>query len=414
MTQRYSARVSLALDETGGNPVPSLFIVLGILRAEPVMTRPELVERTGLGRKVVAQRVDDLIRAGFVTEGAIGPSKGGRPPTQVAFRPEAGFVLVAELGSTALAVGITDLTGRLLVEREDATAYTLGPEVVLGRVEGLWDELLAELGVTAADVMAIGIGVLGPVEPSSGVTMDLRVRSGWARYPLRDRLAARYDAPTWVENEVNLMAVGERRGRPPGTADDLVFLKVDAGVGAGLLSGGRLVRGKSGVAGEVGHVRVTLDPEVRCWCGNTGCLAEVASARAAARAVDRSNGIAEMGELQHGDERLTMLFASADAGDPEAVRLLAAAGEALGVALAGLINVFNPVLVVIGGVMIGAGDHLLEPLRRSLAAAAFPAAADGLEIAVSRREDRAGLVGAAVVAIDGLLSPEQAHRWLPA
>lgn len=400
------------MDENGGDSVPSLFAVLDLLRIEPILTRPELIERTGLGRKVVAQRVEDLIRAGLVTEAAIAPSKGGRPASQVAFKADAGVVLVAELGSTAMTVGIADLAGRLIAEVEDPTIYILGPEVVLGRVEELWDALLGDHDHELSEVMAIGIGVLGPVEPAAGVTMDLRVPSGWAMYPVRERLSDRYKAPTWVENEVNLMAVGERHTRAAGSADDLVFLKVDAGIGAGLLSGGRLVRGKSGVAGELGHVRVTHDPDVQCWCGNVGCLAEVASARAAARAVERARGIEQMRELQHNDDRLIALFAAARMGDDDAVRLLVKAGEALGLALAGLVNVFDPLIVVIGGAMTGAGEHLLAPMRRALNDAAFPAAAKGLEVAVARREDHVGLVGAAVVAVDGLLSPEHAHRWL--
>src|SRR5690349_5747271 len=189
-----------------------LHMVLDLIRAGLGRTRPELVRRSGLGRKLVTQRVDQLIASGLVADGELGRSTGGRAPRELWFRADAGTLLVAELGGSSLSVGVSDLTGRLLEQHEEAAECGSGPDMILGRIEELFDRMVAGRAPTGPPVWGVGIGVLGPVNAATGRPIALPHMPGWADYPVRDRLADRYDAPVWVDNEVNLMALGEFRG----------------------------------------------------------------------------------------------------------------------------------------------------------------------------------------------------------
>jgi predicted NBD/HSP70 family sugar kinase len=396
---------------SSGEPVGlDLFNVLELLRRTSPMTRPQLVEQTGLGRRVVTERVDQLIQSGLVSESdALSTTKRGRPASRISFNFEAGRVLVAELGASGMSIGISDLAGNLLATADDPCSADLGPEIVLTQLERRWSDLVEQFVTSGSPLRAIGLGVRGPVDPADGRTIEVHHVSGWENYPVRDRLEARFGVPAWVENDVNVIAVGEHRRQNHKATPDMVFIRVDDGIGAGIISGGRLVRGAGGVAGEIGHIRVTDDPAAICFCGNTGCLFAVSSALVIGDACKHLAGT-ESG----GNERVSIdqVTAAAESGDEIAIRTLQNAGWAIGIAVASLVNLFNPSEVVIGGSVAHAGDILFEPMRESLAAATYRPARRQLSLMPSFTEERLNLIGAAITAIDGLLSSEFSHNWL--
>ncbi len=393
-----------------------LHLVLDLIRSGSGRTRPELVRRTGLGRKLVTHRVDQLIAAGVVADGAFGPSTGGRAPRELRFRADAGLVLVAELGGTSLSVGVADLAGRLLRQHEEAADIMAGPEPTLDRIEELFDEMVAGHG-TNPPVWGIGIGVLGPVNAAIGRPVKLPIMPGWGDYPVRDRLAARYHVPVFVDNEVNLMALGEFRHGLGRGQRDIIYIKLGSGMGAGIISGGRLHRGADGAAGEIGHISVVEDESIRCWCGNIGCLAELAGGRAIAKlgteAADsgRSPGLAA---LRTAGERIDAraVAATAATGDAASVELLTQAGRHIGRVTAGLVNTFNPTLILVGGGMARAGDLLLAAIRETVYRRALPLSTRELQVAFSPLSDTAGLIGAAFMVSDELFSPDHLGRWI--
>jgi glucokinase-like ROK family protein len=398
----------------------TLCTLLDMVRTGKATTRPELGARTGLGRKLVTQRVADLLAHGLLEEAELAPSTGGRAARQLRFRRRAGLVLVAELGYTSIGVGIADLGGELLAHHEEQTdVAAVRPEPVLDRVEELFDGLLADLPRDAPPLWGVGIGVLGPVDAAAGCPIPLSLLAGWGGYPVRKRLAERFDVPVWVDNEVNLMALGEFRGTPGHQADDLAYVKLGSGVGAGLISGGRLSRGARGSAGEIGHVSVVDDPSAVCRCGATGCLnlyaggSSLAAEAAAAARAGHSPALAARLEAQGGIDARD-IAEEARAGDPYCVSLLNRAGKMLGRALAALVNITNPSLVLVGGGVAHSGDLLLAAIREEVYHLAFPSAAHDLRIEVSPLSDRAGLVGAAFMAADELLSPARLPRWIDA
>ncbi|MCW2610934.1 MAG: hypothetical protein QOC93_1688 [Actinomycetota bacterium] len=399
-----------------GEHVANLCTVLDLVRSGTAVTRPELVRTSGLGRTVITQRVADLMSYGLLAEGELGPSTGGRAPRQLRFRCEAGRILVAELGASSIAVGLTDLRGRLLAHREEPADIAAGPEVLLPRVEELFDELLAA-EAWDSPLWGIGIGVPGPVEFATGRPIAPPIMPGWDGYPVRDRLAERHRVPVWVDNEVNLMALGELRGGLAQGAREFVYLKIGTGIGAGLVSDGILHRGAQGCAGDVGHVAVVEDSEVVCRCGNVGCLEALAGGAAlgreatAAATEGRSSFLAEAlataGHLEARD-----VGRGADHGDPVCLELLTRSGRLVGEMLATLVNFYNPSLILIGGGVAASGDVLLATIRQTVYRRSLPLATRDLRLARSPLDDEAGLTGAGFMVIDELFSPQRLGAWV--
>src|SRR5689334_2494525 len=186
----------------------ALVEVLDEVRFGRSRSRSELVTRTGLGRAIVAQRVGELLERGLFVEGDVGPSTGGRPPRQLSFRASAGHVLVADLGATSIDVALTTLDGRILGHHDEPASIEAGPDVGLGRVEELFDQLLATTHGVPGALWGIGIAVPGPVEFATGRPVSPPIMPGWDRYPIRERFATRFGAPVWVDNDVNVLVGG--------------------------------------------------------------------------------------------------------------------------------------------------------------------------------------------------------------
>jgi glucokinase-like ROK family protein len=403
-------------DAIAADQVDNLALVLGAVRTGGLRTRPELVRELGLGRNVVSQRVGQLLDAGLLDEGRLAPSTGGRPSRQLRLRAEAGCLLVAELGATDLQVGLSDLTGELLDQRVERCDVAAGPERTLGRLEELFDELLSGRP-DGQELWGVGLGVPGPVEFSQGRPIAPPIMPGWDAYPVRDRLSARYQAPAWIDNDVNVMALGELRAGIGRSELELMYVKVGSGIGAGLVSGGRLHRGAQGAAGDIGHVSVLDDESILCRCGNTGCLEAIAGGYALARdglAAARSGRSAGLAGVLADTGTVTArdVTAAARAGDAASVALVTRSGRLVGRVLATLVNFYNPSLIVMGGQVSSGEDLFLTELRRTVYGRATALAARDLRIKTSPLGDRAGLLGAAFLAADQLFARDCLARWI--
>ncbi len=397
--------------------IDTLVEVLDLVRSGSALTRPELIRRSGLGRTVVTQRVDQLVERGLLENGGLGSSTGGRAPRELHFRAEAGYILVGEFGATSLSVGLADLAGRLVGQREQLLDIAVGPDKALGRLDELFEELLTSSSVPTTSLWGVGIGLPGPVEFASGRPVAPPIMPGWDGYPVRDRLAAGYDAPVWVDNEVNLMALGEWRGGVARGERDVVCVKIGTGIGAGLISGGRLHRGAQGCAGDIGHIAITDDISIVCRCGHTGCLEALAGGAALARdgaaaaREGRSRYLADLVEAGRRIEASDVSRAAAH-GDQASVELLRRSGRLVGDTLATIVNFYNPALVVIGGGVAAAGELVLAAIRETVYRRSLPLATRELRIIRSPLDDRAGLMGGAFMVIDELFSRERLGRWI--
>ncbi len=397
----------------------ALVAILGAVRSGRSRTRAELVAQTGLSRGTVAQRLGELGALGLVAEADVGPSTGGRPPRRVAFRGDAGHLLVADLGATSIDVAVTDLDGRILGHRDEPADVAAGPDHCLARIEELFNELAAATRDVPGPLWGVGIGVPGPVEFRSGRPVSPPIMPGWDGYPVRERLSERYGAPVWVDNDVNILALGEWRAGIAVGHDNVIVLKLGTGIGAGIISNGRLHRGAQGAAGDVGHIAVTDAASVVCRCGNFGCLEALAGGAALARdgtAAARSGRSQPLAVAlqQRGLVRAEDVARAASFGDAVATGLLQAAGHRVGLMLASLVNFFNPSLVVVGGGVAASGEQLLAAIRETVYRRSLPLATRDLEIQRSSLGALAGVVGATEMVLDELFARDALARRLAA
>ena len=288
-----------------------------------------------------------------------------------------------------------DLAGTPLAEREEPLVIANDPEPVLDWVAATFDALLAEAGHDAADVLAVGIGVPGPVEVALGRPESPPIMPGWDRYPVADVLGERFGATVLLERDVNAMALGEHR-RHWRDVPHLVFVKVATGIGAGVIAHGELLRGNHGRAGDIGHIRAITPSDVLCTCGNRGCVGALASGSAVARQLrEKGRDVASVADV----------VALVAAGDPEAVHHVREAGRVLGAALAAVVSILAPSVIVVGGEVAQVPWPLLAGIRESVYRRASSLATRELRILTSALGPRAGVVGVSTLALEHVLAP---------
>lgn len=359
--------------------------ITSLLAMEGPKSRADLVRGTGLSRTTVSSLVGELIGTGQVVETADRgqPHKGGsgRPPLLVALAAPGGGVAGVDIGHRHVRVAVADRRGVVLAEQTEPMDVDEDGVATLDRVARLVEQLATDT------LVGVGMCVPAPLDRRSA-----RVRTGilpgWRELSPSEELRRRLGVPVFADNDANLGALAELGHGAARGATDVVYVKVASGLGAGIVLGGRLHRGATGIAGELGHVQVGEDGQV-CRCGNRGCLETLVSAPRLLEllqpAYDEPLSV----------ERMLELDASGDAG---VRRVLSDAGRAVGRALADLCNNLNPELVVVGG-SLGASASLDEAIRGSVERYAQPDTAAALRVVPGSLGDRAEVVGAVSLAI---------------
>lgn len=394
----------------------TLATVLDLVRSGRARTRPEIGREAGLARNVVTDRVELLTNVGLIVEGDLGLSTGGRAPRELRFRAEAGYILVAELGATLCGIAIADLSGKLLRTVETPIDVKIGPVSTLEHVDSLMREIVGDLSPEL--IWGVGIGLPGPVEWETGRPVAPPIMPGWDGFDVRGFFTSRYNCAVWVDNDVNVMATGEVRAGVAQGHDNVIYVKIGTGIGSGLFSQGRIHRGAQGSAGDIGHLAVPGEhTSVICRCGNTGCLEALAGGAALARdaitaADDPRSTYLQQAKQAGRDMTSGLIIESALHGDPVATEMLTASALFVGEALASMVNLFNPSMIVIGGSVGRSLDMYLATIRRAVLNRSLPLATRSLQIVTSPLGDQAGLIGAAYTVIDELLSPSVLALWL--
>jgi predicted NBD/HSP70 family sugar kinase len=358
-------------------------------------TRAELAVLTGLARSTIAARVDALMASGFVSAVGEGASSGGRPPSRFAFNPTARVVLAVDLGASHSVIAVTDLAGSVLASLRAEIAIDEGPEPVLDLVIDRARHLLNSLGEGTTQLCGVGVGLPGPVEHTTGRPANPPIMPGWHDFDVPGYVRHAFDVPVLVDNDVNIMALGEQRTHWS-NHDNLLFIKAATGIGAGIISNGQLQRGAMGSAGDLGHIRVARGSHVICRCGNIGCLEALAGGPAIAATLTAGGA-----EMRTGD-----LIALVERGNPDAVAAIRQAGRDLGEVLATCVSLLNPSVIVLGGSLAAAGDHLLAGVREVVYNRSLPLATAHLTIALSRSADDAGILGASMLVAQHVLSAD--------
>lgn len=371
--------------------------LLQLVRSERATTRKALLTSTGLSRTTLTARLDRLLEAGLLAEGGHEDSTGGRPARQLRFDDGHAVVLAASIDTMHAEAAVTDLAGRRLAHRAGELRVADGPGPVLDRIAEWFESMLAEVG---RPVCGVGISVPGPVEPGRTCVTQPPIMPGWDGYPIDAHLGPRFGAPVLVDNDANLMALGEHRARYPDSGA-LVVVKVSTGIGAGLVIGGEVYRGIDGGAGDIGHVRLPDHPDARCLCGSTGCLAAVAGGGALAA---RLTGLGLPTTSGSGVRERIL------AGEPAAVRLAEEAGRQVGEVLATLVCVVNPGVLVVAGDL--AEPHFVAGVREVLYRRALPRSTRNLRVEIGGRGEALG--GAVAMVVESVFSPAAVDRRLEA
>lgn len=376
--------------------------VLALLRDGSPRTRSEIAGITGLARSTVAQRVEALLACGLVGPAGEAASTGGRPPSRFAFNPRSRLVLAADLGATHARLGVTDLAGTVLAEAQEDLDIAAGPQHVLDCVRDHGHRLLRDAGHSPDALIGVGVGLPGPVEHATGRPIHPPIMPGWDGFDVVAHLQDAFGRVAVVDNDVNVMALGERFTTWP-DVDHLVVVKVSTGIGAGIISDGALRRGAQGAAGDLGHIQVSHAEHVPCRCGNAGCLEAVASGsalvtrlRAAGFDVSTSRDVAAL----------------ARSGSVEVAQMLRESGRRIGEVLADVVTLLNPSVIVVGGSLAENGEDLLAGVREVVYRRSLPLATQHLRVVPSGTGELAGVVGAAVMVIDKVLTPGEVDNFL--
>ncbi|MGK5674418.1 ROK family protein [Micromonospora sp. URMC 106] len=375
--------------------------LLRLLRDEGAASRAELGDRLQMPRPRLLAELERLVGLGYVAEAGLAASRGGRRSTLVELSPHLRFAAV-DLGASSIDVEVVN--GRLepVAAYAEAADIRTGPKVTLQRV----NELLHKARVDGAyeRLDAVGIGVPGPVSFRDGVPVSPPIMPGWDRFPVRELLTREHGCPAVVDNDVNIMAIGERHGGVAHSVDDFLFVKIGTGIGCGIYLSGEVYRGTDGCAGDIGHIQVDSHGPM-CSCGNVGCLEALFSGAALAK---EATATARSGASPALAERLTARGAvtardvaeGAGEGDVTCIQLIRDGGRRVGGVLAGLVSFTNPSMIVIGGGLAQLGHILLAEIRSVVYRRSLPLATGNLPVVLSELGPRAGVAGAAVLASD--------------
>jgi glucokinase-like ROK family protein len=377
--------------------------VLDIVRFTPGgISRAELAQRLDLSRAAMTAIVNDLLDSEVIHETEARNAQSGRPPIILEINAKRGLVIGVDMGASHLGAVLTDLTAQVLGEVEMPFNIADGPQIGVQKTDELILQLLEKNQLGLSQIMAIGLGVPGPIASESGTVFAPPIMPGWDGFPIQVSLQEKWGVPVSLNNDAELGALGEWAYGAGRGESFLAYIKVGTGVGSGLLLNGQLYRGATGSAGEIGHLTIEENGPI-CACGNTGCLEAVAGGRAIAQQAQEAvrkgqrTLLTSIGAVENITAR--DVASAARRGDLVAQQIITRAGSYLGIAIAGLVNLVNPRMVVVGGGVAQIGDLLLQPIRDTVLRRSLQASARTVKINAAILHRRSSNMGAIVQAL---------------
>jgi predicted NBD/HSP70 family sugar kinase/biotin operon repressor len=414
----------LILSGSNGSTIKSNNIralLMTLLRYESV-SRVRLAQMTGVSPTTITNLVNELLEQGVIAEDVSSSHDernerserrgAGRPQTGLRIVPDARFVVAVHIDVDAVYIAVSDLFAQPVARRSFPLTGDISPDNVLPQITAMAREAMAESGVPTHLFIGAGVGASGLVDPYTGVNV-IAPNLGWHNVPLCEALTEQLGLPVSVDNNVRAMALGEMLFGAGRGGHTLAFVYSRVGVGAGFVVGDQLYRGSGAGAGEIGHTTMIPDGGELCGCGNTGCLetlvSEPAIVRAAQRVASENPGGILAEALENGAGKpIERVFAAARAGDPLTGNLLEARAHYMGIALANLVNVLNPELIVMGGIFAQGQDVLLPTVEATMRARAF--AGLGERVTLQTARPGAGITGAASLALNTFFYQQDVHN----
>lgn len=375
-------------------------LILNLLWKEREISRAELARRTSLSRSTVSAIINDLLRTGLVKETRAGISSGGRRPIMLEFQDQSSFIIGIELGATHVSCVLTDLRCNVRASWTAPAPVRDEPEVALEKMTMGVRAVLEADNVPLSHVLGIGVAVPSPVDNAHPGELLPLILPKWKGHNIAIHLENSFGRPVFFDNDANLGALAERWWGVGSSAADLAFIKVATGIGAGLIIDGRIFRGSSGIAGEIGHTSIdTHGP--RCVCGLKGCLTTFIGTPALLKRAEVE--LRARGSDRRAPANIDELVNAALDGDPISMEVIRYAGDKLGVGIANMLNLLNPEMVVIGGGIARAGDILLNAVRDTILGLSLPASISNTEIKATSLNEWGIALGAATLALEAAL-----------
>ena len=380
--------------------------VLRLIWQESRISRAEIARHAGLSRSTVSEIVSEILPMGLVAEIGEGPSAGGRRPILLEFQDDASVILGVEMGATHVAVALTDLRGKVLHWESCEHPVRTDPEGTRETVARLCDSCLQ---MSEKPLLGIGVAAPCPIDPSHPYELSRVVLPDWSGRLGLEPLAEKYGVPLMVDNDANLGAVAEQWWGLGRDFDDIAYIKVATGVGSGHVIGGEIYRGATGVAGEIGHT--SIDPKGKpCVCGLRGCLVTLVGGAAIIERVKELVPEYPESRLAGRENTILEIEDAALDGDPLALQVAQEVAGHLGRAVAGLLNLMNPSLVVVGGDLARLGRLLVEPLRETVEKRTLVSSVAAAEIRTSELGLQSVAIGAATLVLKAALEDSGLFR----
>lgn len=373
-----------------------------LIRFANGISRTDLADQMGLTRAAVSLIVNDLIESGIILEAESRSTPNGRPPIVLEINPKRGLVAAVDMGATHINLAVADFSAHILQKNSLPFDINRGPEICLREADAALRDLLASLGLDFSRLDAVGVGVPGPVVTNAGMVVSPPIMPGWDGYPIRDTLSQQWGTPVSLNNDAELGALGEWAYGAGRGEKNLAYIKVGSGIGAGLILNRQLYGGTTGSAGEIGHTTIEENGPL-CTCGNHGCLEAFAGGHAIAR---QAKDLVRSGKrtllANYPLEEITAreVAEAAQRGDLPAQEIIARAGTFIGIAIAGLVNLINPSVVIIGGAVAQSGDLLTTPIRTVVRERSLRASEQSVRITTSILGKHSSLMGALVQAVN--------------
>jgi glucokinase-like ROK family protein len=386
----------------------NLSVIMNHLRTNAPISRAELAETTGLNKTTVSSLVYDLIERHFVREVGLVSSGFGRPAIKLKLNPTAGFIVSCEIGVDFILVICTDFAPTIIWRHEEHIDSTIGQHAILDRALAILRQAI-EIGCPACGtLMGMAVGVPGLVDQTTGVLL-FAPNLGWKDLSIRSILQESFNEPLFVDNEANLAALGEHYFGAAQGYEEVLYISAGVGLGGGIVHGGRVFSGVTGVGAEFGHMTLDPDGEI-CMCGNQGCWETQVSQKALFRDIWRrvdQGEVSRLLDMTGGNQAsltVPLIVDAARAGDAVALDALEMIGHHLGIGIASLVNVLNPELVVFGGILSLAGEFLMPVIEREVNQRALKWNREAMKLVLARHTSDACVMGGVAAVYQAILA----------
>jgi predicted NBD/HSP70 family sugar kinase len=383
-------------------PRPLADAVLRLIWRERRISRAAIAQRAALSRSTVSEVVSEILPTGLVTEVGLGKSRGGRRPVLLEFQDDACVILGIEMGASHVAAALTDLRGNVLVWEEREHPVRTDPAGTRALIAELAAACLKNGAREGRSLVGIGVALPSPFDPAHPDQLSTIVLPAWKGRLGLEGLTERFGVPLMVDNDANLGALAEHWWGAGRGVDDFAYIKLATGIGSGHIIRGEIYRGATGVAGEIGHT--AIDPSGKpCLCGLRGCLVTMIGTPALLERAQELLKEHPKSVLGEGSFDIRGLEDAALNGDQVALQVAQEAAGHLGIVVAGLLNLMNPSMVVVGGDLVGLGELLLVPLREMARSRTLVSSVKAAEIRASELGPKSVAIGAATLVLKAAL-----------